>query len=85
MEIEAIALDDIFNIYSLNSKFSESILNLYNMLKLYQGTSWKYKIRGFICRKQAVTDNCLDVLFRIFQIASLHQIMWDIFLIKRTF
>lgn len=61
MEIEAIALDDIFNIYSLNSKFSESILNLYNMLKLYQGTSWKYKIRGFICRKQAVTDNCLDV------------------------
>lgn len=61
LENRCVAIDDIFNIYSLNSKVNESFLNLNNMLKLYHGTSWKYKIRGFICRKQTVAEKCMDV------------------------
>ncbi len=61
LESKLPAIEDIYNIYSLNSKVNESILSLNNMLKLYHGTSWKYKIRGFICRKQLVVDDCLDV------------------------
>lgn len=61
LESTVLAIEDIYNIYSLNSKVNESFFNLYNMLKLYHGTSWKYKIRGFICRKQALAEDCLDV------------------------
>ena len=61
LEDTTLALEDIYNVYSLNSKANESFLNLNSMLKLYHGTSWKYKIRGFICRKQALAENCLDV------------------------
>lgn len=61
LENSTLALEDIYNVYSLNSKVNESFLNLNNMLKLYHGTSWKYKLRGFICRKQALAENCLDV------------------------
>lgn len=61
LDNSTLALEDIYSVYSLNSKVNESFLNLNNMLKLYHGTSWKYKIRGFICRKQALAENCLDV------------------------
>ncbi|WP_416829290.1 hypothetical protein [Ectobacillus polymachus] len=51
---------DIYNIYSINESTNESFTNLYGYLKLYSGTSWKFKIRGFISRKFAFTEKNIN-------------------------
>ncbi len=47
---------DIYNIYTLNEQVNSSILNMYQYLKEYQGTTWEIKIKGFISRKITLKD-----------------------------
>lgn len=47
---------DIYNIYTINKSTNDSFTNLYGYLKLYSGTSWRYKISGFINRKIKFSD-----------------------------
>ncbi|MEQ8154883.1 MAG: hypothetical protein ABRQ25_08385 [Clostridiaceae bacterium] len=42
---------DIYNIYSINEQSNESMVNMFNHLKEYLGTSWENKVKGFISRK----------------------------------
>ncbi|MEC2076311.1 hypothetical protein [Metabacillus fastidiosus] len=51
---------DLYNIYTVNKSTNESFTNLYRYLKLYSGTSWKYKLRGFISRKLEFTSKNID-------------------------
>jgi hypothetical protein len=51
---------DIYNIFTMDKCMNESITNLYLYLKLYSGTSWKHKIRGFISRKLSLETREMD-------------------------
>lgn len=43
--------DNIYDIYTLNNNYHKSLYNLMLYYKLYNGTSWKYKLKGLISRK----------------------------------
>ncbi|MCK1989369.1 hypothetical protein MPH48_14835 [Lysinibacillus fusiformis] len=43
--------NDLYNILTINEFYKDSLSNLYGYMKLYSGTSWKYKLKGFVKRK----------------------------------
>ena len=53
--------EDLYNVYSYDKDYNISLNNLYWYYKMYNGTSWKYKIKGFLSRKQSVESTAFDI------------------------
>ena len=50
-------ITDFYNIYMLNEKYNDSYINIEFYYKILNGTSWKYKLKGFLDRKCNIIDS----------------------------